>query len=57
MKEGAKIPKELQINKAVKIEYFPDGTVKTYDPLVPPGGISVEKKKRFGKFITLFKQR
>ena len=64
-----KDPKELKISKAVEIEYFPDGTVKTYDkyyggkisevkietsltisdiqkaPLVPPVGISVEKKK------------
>ena len=31
IKQGAKVPKELQISKAVKIEYFPDGTVKTYD--------------------------
>ena len=31
MKEGAKIPKELQISKAVKIEYFSNGTLKTYD--------------------------
>ena len=69
MKEDAKIPKELQISKAMKIEYFPNGTVKTYDkyynrkifevkietsstisniqkaPLVPPIGISEEKKK------------
>ena len=60
---------DSQISKAVKIEYFSDGTVKTYDkyyggkifevkietsstisdiqkaPLVPPVGISVEKKK------------
>lgn len=42
MKEGAKIPKEVQISKTVKIEYFPDGTVKIYDKYF--GGKIVEVK-------------